>query len=81
MNPLRDVNIGNGTPPELMQSIKEVKGIMGMLNGNPQAIMQQNPMFRQVIEICNGKNPEIVFKSICKQKGIDADAFINALKN
>lgn len=81
MNPLRDVNIGNGLSPELMQNIKEVKGIMGMLNGNPQAIMQQNPMFRQVIEICNGKNPEIVFKSICKQKGIDADAFINALKN
>lgn len=81
MNPLRNENIGNGLSPELMQSIKEVKGIMGMLNGNPQAFMQQNPMFNQVMQICNGKNPEIVFKSICKQKGIDADAFINALKN
>lgn len=81
MNPLGNGNIGNGFPPELMQNIKEVKAFMGMLKGNPQAMMQQNPMFNQIMQMCNGKNPEIVFKSMCKQKGIDADAFINALRN
>lgn len=42
MNPLGN---GNGLSPELMQNIKEVKAFMGMLKGNPQAMMQQNPMF------------------------------------
>lgn len=81
MNPLGSGNIGNGLPPELMQNIKQVKGMMNMLKGNPQSIMQQNPMLNQVMQMCQGQNPEVVFKSICKNAGIDADAFIKALKD
>lgn len=81
MNPLGSGNIGNGLPPEIMQNIQQVKGMMNMLKGNPQTIMQQNPMLNQVMQMCQGQNPETVFKSMCKAKGIDPDAFIKALKN
>lgn len=84
MNPLGNGNIQNNfgaIPPELKQSIQQVKGMMGMLRGNPQSMMQQNPMINQAIQMCNGQNPEMVFKSMCKQRGIDPDAFINELRN
>lgn len=81
MNPLGNGNLSNGLSPEIMQNIQQVKGMMNMLKGNPQTIMQQNPMLNQVMQMCQGKNPETVFKSMCKSKGIDPDAFINALKN
>lgn len=80
MNPLGSGGFGNGLPPELMQNIQQVKGIMSMLKGKPDMLMQQNPMLNQVMQMCQGQNPETVFKSMCKKAGIDADAFIKALK-
>ena len=81
MNPLGSGNFNNGLPPEIMQNIQQVKGMMNMFKGNPQAFMQQNPMLKQAMQMCQGQNPETVFRSMCKAKGVDPDAFINALKN
>lgn len=83
MNPLGNGNINqiNSLPPQFKQSINQVKGMMNMFRGNPGAVMQQNPMLNQVMQMCNGQNPEMVFKTMCKQRGIDPDAFINELRN
>lgn len=73
-----------GMPPQFMRGIQEVKKMMSMMSGNPMqsiaGIMQQNPAISQVIQMCNGKNPEAVFREICKNKGIDADKFMEELK-
>lgn len=84
MNPLGNGNIQNQPgvlSPEMKQSIQQVKGMMNMLRGNPTAMMQQNPIINQAIQMCNGQNPEMVFKSMCKARGIDPDAFIKELRN
>ena len=78
MNPL-----GNGAQlsPQLMQNIKQIKGMMQMMNGNPMALAQQNPMFNQVMQMCQGQNPEQVFMGMCKARGIDPNASLKELRN
>lgn len=71
---------GGGLPPQVMQQIQQVKGIMGMAKGNPMAILQSNPQMQQVMQMCKGQNPKTVFENMCKQQGLDANAIINALK-
>ena len=56
-----------------------------MLNGNPQAIsrmMQNNPNVQSVKKLIeeNGGDAEKAFRSKANEMGIDADEFINALK-
>lgn len=79
MNILGNGNMG-GLPPQLMQSVQQVKGIMGMMNGNPMALMQNNPQFARILQMCQGQNPQTVLENMCRQQGIDANALINALK-
>lgn len=71
---------GGGLPPQLMQSIQQVKGIMGMAQGNPMAMLQNNPQFAQVIQMCKGQNPQTVLENMCRQQGINPQDLINALK-
>ncbi len=71
---------GGQLPPQLMQSVQQVKGIMGMAKGNPMALMQNNPQFAQVMQMCQGQNPQTVLENMCKQRGIDVNALMNALK-
>lgn len=71
---------GGGLPPQLMQQIQQVKGIMNMANGNPMALMQNNPQFGQIMQMCQGQDAKTVFENMCKQQGIDPNAVINALK-
>lgn len=79
MNPLGNGNIG-GLTPQMQQGIQQVKGIMQMANGNPVAIMQKNPMFKQVMQMCNGKNPEQLFYAMCKQQGINPNDILKELR-
>lgn len=78
MNPL------NNLPPQLIQSINQIKGFLNMANGNPNEIFQQlgkqNPQFNQILQMCNGKNPQDVFMSMCKNKGIDPNAILKELQ-
>lgn len=71
---------GGGLPPQLMQSIQQVRGIMGMAQGNPMAMLQNNPQFAQVMQLCKGQNPQTVLENMCKQQGINPQDLINALK-
>lgn len=71
---------GGGLPPQLMQSIQQVKGIMGMAKGNPMAMLQNNPQFAQVMQMCKGQNPQTVLENMCRQQGINPQDLINALK-
>lgn len=84
MNPLKN---NNGLPPQLIQSINQIKGIMNMAKGNPNQIFEQlgkqNPQFNQILQMCNGQgqNPEQLFYSMCKQQGIDPQAVLKQLRN
>lgn len=73
--------IGGGLPPQLMQSIQQVKGIMQMTQGNPMAMLQNNPQFAQVMQLCKGQNPQTVLENMCRQQGINPQDLINALKS
>lgn len=75
MNPLGNGNVG-GISPQMRQGIQQVKGLMQMANGNPMA----NPQLAQVMQMCQGQNPEQVFYAMCKQRGIDANAFLQELR-
>ena len=57
-------------PPQIMNNIRQIKNMMGM----------NNPMLNQVLQICNGQNPEQVFRNMCKQRGVDPDAILNELR-
>lgn len=78
MNPL------NNLPPQLIQSINQMKGLLNMANGNPNQIFEQlgkqNPQFNQILQMCNGKNPQDVFMDMCKSKGVDPNAILRELK-
>lgn len=79
MNPL-------GFNPQMLQGIQQVKGLMSQLNmmKNPQGTIQQmaqsNPQLNQVLQMCQGRNPKDVFYSVCQQRGIDPEQFIQMLK-
>lgn len=74
MNPLGNGNVG-GISPQMRQGIQQVKNIMHM--GNPMA----NPQLAQVMQMCQGQNPEQVFYAMCKQRGIDPNAFLQELRS
>lgn len=78
MNPLMK---GGQLSPQMMQGIRQIKGMMQMMNGNPTALTQQNPMFNQVVQMCKGQNPQQVFMSMCQARGIDPNAILNELRN
>lgn len=75
MNPLGNGNVG-GITPQMRQGIQQVKGLMQMASGNPMA----NPQIAQVMQMCQGQNPEQVFYAMCKQRGIDPQAFLRELR-
>lgn len=77
MNPLAN----NALNPQIMQGIRQAKNIMQMMNGNPTALAQQNPMLNQVMQMCRGQNPQEMFMSMCKARGIDPNAILNELRN
>ena len=71
MNPL---GRGNTLSPQLQQNIQQIKALMH--GGTPQ-----NNMLQQVMQMCQGRNPETIFRSMCQQRGIDPDAVLRELQN
>lgn len=71
-------------PPQLMQSIRQLKQLQAMCNGDINSVIQQtiaqNPQMAQAMQMVQGQNPETVVKQMCKQKGIDCNALMKALK-
>lgn len=70
-----------GGGQNLMTMIKQAKTILGSMN-NPQAmlaqIVNQNPVVNQVIRQYGGVDGAIT--ALCKQKGINPQEFMDALK-
>lgn len=71
----------NGLSQQMMSGIQQVKGLMSMAQGNPMAMLQNNPQFAQVVQMCKGQNPQQVFENMCKQQGVNPNDIINALRN
>lgn len=71
-------------PPQLTQSIQQIKQMQAMCNGDMngaiQRIIAQNPQMAQAMQMLQGQNPETVVRQMCKQKGIDCDALMRALR-
>lgn len=72
----------NQLPPNMVNGINGVKQMMGMMRtvANPTAMLQQNPQFAQVMQMCKGENPQDVFMQMCKARGIDPNMVLNELQ-
>ena len=72
-------NVQNTNPNIQMQNIYK----MLMQSNNPTQLFQQiasnNPRMRPVLDMLKTKSPEEVFKSMCSQRGIDPQQFINSI--
>lgn len=51
---------------------------------NPQAMLSQlaknNPQMAQVMQMCNGRNPQQVFYEMCQQQGVDPNSILAQFK-
>lgn len=56
-------------PPQLVENIQALKRIQNM-----------PAMLQQARQMCQGQNPETFVRQLCQQKGIDFNAFMQALK-
>lgn len=63
-----------GISDQVMQSFANM---VKMLNSAPnqeqalQTFAQVNPQFKQVMEMCNGRDPKEVFMSECQKRGVN----------
>ena len=80
MNPLGQNPQSKQLSAQIMQNIRQVKGLMQTMNGNPTVLMQQNPMVNQVMQMYKGQDLQQVFMSMCKERGIDPNAILNELR-
>lgn len=65
-----------------LQSFQSVVSILKNAKDPNAALNQfasQNPKFRQVIEMCQGKNPRDVFIEACRARGIDPNQAIQQM--
>ena len=79
MNPLGNGNMG-GIPLQFQQNIQQVKGLMQMAQGNPMLLAQQNPAIAQIMQMCQGQDPQKMFYELCRQRGIDPNLILNELR-
>lgn len=49
---------------------------MAMLQG----MMKQNPQIAQVMNMLNGRNPQEVFYSMCKERGVNPDDILSQFR-
>ena len=68
-----------------LNNIQNFQRIVSLLksSNNPQAaimqLAQQNPQMKQILNLCNGKNPKDVFIEECKNRGMNPDEIISQL--
>lgn len=67
-------------------NMNQVKQIYSMLrnSSNPEALLNQmltqNPQMKQTIDLIKSRgNYEEVFRGLCKERGINADDFMNQI--
>ena len=79
MNPLGNGNIGS-LSPQIMQNIQRIKGMMQAVQGNPMALLQQNPMLNQIMQKYQGQDLKSVFMNLAQEQGLNPEAIINELR-
>jgi hypothetical protein len=57
-----------------MQGIQQVKQIMRMGD------LRQNPQMQQIMQMCQGQNPQVVFETMCRQMGVNPNDVLNAIR-
>lgn len=75
--------------PQMNQSIQQIKNMMNMvqMSANPQMALQnivnQNPNLQNILSLVgsNGANLQQVFYNMAKQKGVNPEDVINALRS
>ena len=75
--------------PQMNQSIQQIKNMMNMvqMSANPrmalQNIVNQNPNLQNILSLVgsNGANLQQVFYNMAKQKGVNPEDVINALRS
>lgn len=83
MNPLMAMMGGRNNP---MAMLSQAMGMIKQVRqaGNPQAMIQQmaaqNPNIKKAMDMCQGKNPEQVFKDMCRKNGIDPGQITGMMK-
>lgn len=83
MNPLMAMMGGRNNP---MAMLSQAMGMIKQVRqaGNPQAMIQQmaaqNSNIKKAMDMCQGKNPEQVFKDMCRQNGIDPGQITGMMK-
>jgi hypothetical protein len=85
MNPLNINPFGNNFKQtsniNLNSNILQVKQLMKMSQNNPAALLQQNPMIGQIMQMYRGQNLQSVYMNMCKQKGVDPNVILNELRS
>jgi hypothetical protein len=76
--------VSSGLNQTSINQLKQAYKIF-MQKGDPMQILNQmsaqNPQLQSIVQMLNnGANPEIIFKNLCQAKGINAEEFINQLK-
>lgn len=84
MNPFNIINPAN---PMNNNRIGQMKNMLNTFRNskNPMALFQQmaqrNPQFQPVIKMMQqGMNPNQIFESVCKERGINPQEFLNMFK-
>lgn len=75
------------TGAAMTSNLKRIKEMVGMIKGarNPQVILSQmasnNPQMKSVLDMVQtGGDPKQIFFNACKQKGIDPEQILSAMK-
>ena len=73
------------TIPQAFSINPKIKQMLGLLRaGNPGVILQQlaqnNPQLASIVQMCQGRNPQQVFYSLCQQRGINPEDILNQLQ-
>lgn len=63
-------------------NMAQIRQFANMVKGNPQALMQNNPQMKQVMQMVqqSGKTPKEYFYQLAQQKGINPDEVIQMFK-
>jgi hypothetical protein len=84
VNPFNIINPAN---PMNNNRIGQMKNMLDTFRNskNPMALFQQmaqrNPQFQPVIKMMQqGMNPNQIFESVCKERGINPQEFLNMFK-
>ena len=66
----------------IRQAAQSAKRMMGMLQAvkDPMSVVRQVPALNAAYQMCNGRNPELVFREECQKNNVNPDEVMNLLR-